>query len=145
MTTPSYNVAPVSQSVATMTQGTTPAASSGSGSTLGTDAFLKLLVAQLKYQNPMNPTDPNQFMAQTAQFTMVEKLTAMSKTADSSAANQGLALATSLIGKKVTYAVQGVATTGVVSSATVDTSGTSVHVGSDDVTLDQITSVTSGA
>ena len=41
---------------------------------LGKDAFLKLLVAQLKYQNPLSPTDGAQFMAQTAQFTMVEKL-----------------------------------------------------------------------
>jgi len=41
------------------------------------DTFLKLLVAQLKYQNPMEPVDSSQFMAQTAQFTMVEKLEAM--------------------------------------------------------------------
>ena len=45
--------------------------------TAGKDMFLKLLVAQLKYQNPMEPVDSSQFMAQTAQFTMVEKLEAM--------------------------------------------------------------------
>ena len=42
------------------------------------DTFLKLLVAQLKYQDPTNPTDATQFMSQTAQFTMVEKLDALS-------------------------------------------------------------------
>jgi len=42
--------------------------------TIGKDMFLKLLVAQLKYQNPMEPVDSSQFMAQTAQFTMAEKL-----------------------------------------------------------------------
>src|SRR5688500_15735757 len=35
--------------------------------TIGKDTFLKLLVAQLKYQNPMEPVDSSQFMAQTAQ------------------------------------------------------------------------------
>ena len=38
------------------------------------DMFLQLLVAQLKYQNPMEPMDSSQFMAQNAQYTTVEKL-----------------------------------------------------------------------
>jgi flagellar basal-body rod modification protein FlgD len=38
------------------------------------DTFLKLLVAQLKYQDPSKPADSTQFLAQTAQFTQVEKL-----------------------------------------------------------------------
>ena len=41
---------------------------------LGSDAFLKLLVAQLRYQNPLQPTDPSSMLAQTAQFTTVETL-----------------------------------------------------------------------
>ena len=52
--------------------------SSGTSATgfnaMGSDAFLKLLVAQLKYQDPSHPTDGTQMMAQTAQFQMVEKL-----------------------------------------------------------------------
>ena len=46
---------------------------------MGKDTFLKLLVAQLKYQNPLEPTDSAAFMAQTAQFTVVEKLDALTK------------------------------------------------------------------
>ena len=41
---------------------------------LGSDAFLKLLVAQLRYQNPLQPTDPSSMLGQTAQFTTVETL-----------------------------------------------------------------------
>jgi flagellar basal-body rod modification protein FlgD len=42
--------------------------------------FLTLLVAQLKNQNPMNPTDPTQFVSQLAQFSTVEQLTQSNST-----------------------------------------------------------------
>ncbi len=68
---------------------------------LGKDAFLKLLVAQLKYQNPLSPTDGTEFMAQTAQFTVVEKLEELSKqNAELLSANRSLG-ASALIGRSV--------------------------------------------
>ncbi len=42
---------------------------------LGKDDFLKLLVAQLQNQDPMNPSDPTEFTAQLAQFSQLEQLT----------------------------------------------------------------------
>lgn len=41
---------------------------------LDKDAFLKLLVTQLKYQDPLEPMDNTQFIAQTAQFTALEQM-----------------------------------------------------------------------
>ena len=41
---------------------------------MGKDVFLQLLVAQMRYQDPSNPVDSSQMMAQTATFTQVEKL-----------------------------------------------------------------------
>jgi flagellar basal-body rod modification protein FlgD len=47
---------------------------SAPGQTLGKDDFLKLLITQLRNQDPLNPLDQNQFLAQTAQFTSLEHL-----------------------------------------------------------------------
>ncbi len=71
---------------------------------MGKDTFLKLLVAQLKYQNPLEPADSAEFMAQTAQFTVVEKLDALTKTnAELLSTNRQLG-ASSLLGQKVVSA-----------------------------------------
>ena len=43
------------------------------------DVFMKLLVAQLKYQNPMNPADGVEFMTQLTQFTQLEQAVASRK------------------------------------------------------------------
>jgi flagellar basal-body rod modification protein FlgD len=41
---------------------------------LGKDVFLKLLVAQLRHQDPLNPQDNSAFVAQMAQFTALEQM-----------------------------------------------------------------------
>jgi flagellar basal-body rod modification protein FlgD len=50
---------------------TTPGVDSG----LGQNAFLQLLVTQLQHQDPLQPQDDTQFLAQLAQFTSLEQLT----------------------------------------------------------------------
>lgn len=44
------------------------------GGGLGKEEFLELLVTQLRYQDPLNPSDPEDFAAQLAQFTSLEQL-----------------------------------------------------------------------
>ena len=59
-------------------------ATAGTGTTsvvgrteLGQDTFLKLLVTQLQHQDPLDPMDDTEFIAQLAQFSSLEKLTEM--------------------------------------------------------------------
>lgn len=42
---------------------------------MGQDDFLRLLVTQLQHQDPLNPIENQDFIAQTAQFTQLEQLT----------------------------------------------------------------------
>lgn len=85
--------------------GTTPTRGStgfaGSLGGLGGDAFLKLLVAQLKYQNPMEPSDGTQLMQQTAQFTQVETLQQLAATQQQLMGISQFSLAVGLSGKTV--------------------------------------------
>lgn len=45
-----------------------------SGNSLGKDAFLQLLVTQMRYQDPLNPSSDTEFVAQLATFSQLEQL-----------------------------------------------------------------------
>ena len=49
----------------------------GTGADLGKDAYLQLLMVQMKNQDPLNPVDNNQFMADLAQFSSLEQMVNM--------------------------------------------------------------------
>ena len=111
----------------TGTSATTGAAPSTSGSAaaggLDKDAFLKLLVAQLKFQNPMSPTDPSAFMAQTAQFAMVERLEEISRAQSEAGTWQRVLAGQSLLGRTVTGTTLGSPVSGLVTGLTVTSDG----------------------
>jgi flagellar hook assembly protein FlgD len=71
---------------------------------LGKDEFLKILITQLKYQNPLEPLKPDEFIAQLSQLTQVEQLTNIAKSVDEikQGADKGdIAAWLSTVGKKV--------------------------------------------
>jgi flagellar basal-body rod modification protein FlgD len=68
---------------------------------LGKDAFLQLLVTQLKNQDPLQPQDNAAFITQMAQFTSVEQLMNMSD--QLTTLNQNLGTASSIIGKTISW------------------------------------------
>ncbi len=69
---------------------------------LDKDAFLQLLVAQMRYQNPMNPVDSNEYLAQAAQYASVEQLENMAESQAELRSMQMVTIATGLVGQQVT-------------------------------------------
>ncbi len=84
---------------------------------LNADTFLKLLVAQLRYQDPSKPTDSASLLQQSAQYTLVEKLNDLAAQNGALLDAQQMATATSYLGRSVTAldasgaTVTGIATT----------------------------------
>ena len=108
------------------------------------DMFLKLLVAQMKYQDPANPASSSEFMAQTATFTQVEKLEEIAAQNASMLALQRSSSAGALVGRTVSYTDEAGATkTGVVTSVRLGTASTEATavVGGVAVAMGRITEV----
>lgn len=108
----------------------------------GKDTFLQLLVAQLRYQDPTNPTDGAEFLSQTAQFSVVEKLEELTKTNTDLLASSLDMTATSLVGRNITYTnAEGTEATGVVTAARFGPLGPVLRVGSDEIQLGSVTQI----
>ena len=84
---------------------------------MGKDTFLQLLVAQMKYQDPSNPTSTTEFMSQTATFTQVEKLEEIATQNAALLSLQRSLSAGALVGHAVSWTAEdGSTRTGTVSS-----------------------------
>jgi flagellar basal-body rod modification protein FlgD len=120
-----------------------PAASTGGAESptnpngiLGQNDFLKLMIAQLQAQNPLEPGNTNEFLSELAQITQVEQTTDLANANELSGAVQ-------MISHDVTYnSSTGEAVTGKVQSVQSAASGVTVTVeGTTGVTLTSITNV----
>ncbi len=112
------------------------------------DMFLKLLVAQMKYQDPANPASSSEFMAQTATFTQVEKLEEIAAQNASLLALQRSSSAGALVGRTVSYTDEtGANKTGLVTSVRLgsDTTEATAMVGGVSVPMGRITEVSTSA
>lgn len=101
-------VDPITTTTQTNTTTQTSATSSANKNVLGKDDFLKLMIEQMKNQDPLNPMDGTQYAAQLAQFSSLEQLTNLNQSVQDSI-NSNLTLTQSinntlvstLIGKNV--------------------------------------------
>ncbi|PZM89243.1 MAG: flagellar hook capping protein [Actinobacteria bacterium] len=111
---------------------------------LGQDAFLKLLIAQLRYQDPTSPADSTSFLAQTAQFTQVEKLAELVADQRHLLYGQLMLNASSLIGRTVSYlGPNDELLTGVVTAASFVGGTPMLRIGEDEVPLFDVIEVRS--
>ena len=110
---------PVSQISNNLTN-TQQVESSGSGNpTVDYDAFLSLLVTQLKNQDPTEPTDNAELMAQLASFSSVEQQVQINDKLETLISSNVLGDASNLIGKTLTSAdgsISGVVTSIIIAS-----------------------------
>ena len=99
---------------------------------LGQDAFLKLLVAQMQNQDPTAPQDSGQMMAQLASFSQVSQLQQLTASTSALTLGQDFASAVALIGRNVTYTkADGSQTSGIVSGVKSDPQGALLQIGTD--------------
>jgi len=87
----------------TATNSTSSTQSRNTSGVLGKDDFLKLLVAQLKNQDPMAPSTDQEWIGQMAQFSQLEQASNTAKDTSRIANQLGHAGALGLIGRSVTY------------------------------------------
>ncbi len=121
-----------------------PATSGGSSSSLGQNDFMKLLVTQLKNQNPLDPVTGSDFVAQLAQFSSLSGIQQMNTNFQSLLLLQGLTQGSQLIGSTITYQQSsGSMASGRVQAVTAQNGTVSLQVNGALVPLQQVRSVNS--
>lgn len=127
-------------------KGNVSKAGTSNGQELGKDQFLSILITQLRYQDPMQPMQDKEFIAQMAQFTSLEQL--MNISSQITDMRQSLGTASSLIGKKVSWVEfaegssgETVVKSGVVDSVLIRDGIHFAKIGKDEIALDYITQI----
>jgi flagellar basal-body rod modification protein FlgD len=110
---------------------------------LGKNDFLKLMIAQLQAQNPLEPSNGTEYVSELAQFSQLEQTTNLAQANTEDAASQRVAQAVGLIGHKVSYTDStGTAQTGTVQSVEITSGGATLTVeGTAGVALSGVTEV----
>ncbi len=113
---------PTATAAASGSTGSPAAAPQSPQGMLGQNDFLKLMIAQLQAQDPLQPANTNEYVSELAQFTQVEQMTNLANANELSSAVQ-------MIGRTVTYSgPSGERVTGIVQSVQSNAAGTSVTV-----------------
>ncbi|NMB42694.1 MAG: flagellar hook capping protein [Clostridiales bacterium] len=104
-------------------------------SSLGKDAFLQLLVTQLRYQDPLNPSSDTEFIAQLAGFSQLEAMQNLNQ-------SYGTSQAFNLVGKHVVLKVNDTLGTGYIEGkvdhVTIDSGKAYLSVNNNSYSLDDL-------
>ncbi len=109
----------------------------------GKEDFLRLFVAQLKAQNPLNPQEGHEFIAQLAQFTSLEQLMNLNTSFSDMLKYQQLLEGGELIGKNASYIGTGsdLNPQGVISGIKINDGAIAAMIGGEEVPISNITGI----
>jgi len=115
----------------------------GEKNNLGKESFLKLLVTELKHQDPTKPMEDKEFIAQMAQFSSLEQMSNMNKEIKNLLGSSRASEAYGILGKEVdTFdSVKKTRVTGIVSSVFYKGEELMLKVGNDEVPMKNVHSV----
>jgi flagellar basal-body rod modification protein FlgD len=101
------------------------------GGELGKNDFLKLMVAQLQAQNPLEPSNGTEYISELAQFSQLEQTSNIAQSSAQSASSQQVAQALGLIGHTVSYVdhTTGATVEGSVQSVEITSTGATLTIG----------------
>ncbi|MDM7890116.1 flagellar hook assembly protein FlgD [Curtobacterium caseinilyticum] len=120
-------------------------AASKKSQTMDSEVFMKLLVTQLRNQDPSSPMDTNQMISQQTQLAMMEQVSNQTTTANENFSLQMRMAAANLVGKQVSYtdAATGTAVSGTATAVSYAGSVPTVTVNGKEVDLDVISGIKS--
>jgi flagellar basal-body rod modification protein FlgD len=125
-------------SAAAASAANTASAAGGLGA-LGGEAFLNLMVTQLRYQNPMAPSDPSAMMQQTATFTQVETMQKLAALQQQMLGLQRATMAADMVGKEVTVrGTDGADVTGTVDGVRFTETGPLLRIGDQEFAVESV-------
>jgi len=113
---------------------------------MGVQEFLRVLLSQLIYQDPLKPMDNQEFMAHIAQLTSLEQSLQMNERLGQFLENQAVLQSSSMLGRTVDVESAGTSLTGVVKSVSLAEQGMRLTVQDDSaatvkVGLDQVKTI----
>ncbi|PYZ98023.1 flagellar hook assembly protein FlgD [Alteribacter lacisalsi] len=111
---------------------------------LDKDAFLKILITQLQNQDPLNPMEDKEFIAQMAQFTSLEQLTNINRAVEELGAGKSQTLSdySHMIGRQVQYDDEHSPGSGIVTAVSLkDGRSTLIVDGVQRISPDQVTRI----
>lgn len=138
-------VPPIGSDYGMFAANATSSAAGASSTKSDSDMFLQLMVAQMKYQDPMNPTDSSTMLTQNATFTQVQAIQEMQNEMGMVLSSQLAFGSAAMIGKNVSWMdANGQTQSGIVDGASFTSSGPMLNVGDQQIAVSAIASVDGG-
>ena len=110
------------------------------------DQFIKLMIAELQNQDPLNPMDNDKMLAQLSQMRQIGATDRMTTTLDSVLLGQNLTNASALIGKQIGgLDSHNERVTGVVDKVSIVGGAPQVHIGDKTISLKNVSDILPGA